>query len=1205
MATVSVNINAIDNMSAVIAALQQQLNQLQQQANINLGAAGRAAGQMMNYSQRLFENMLSSLGTKLWKTFTNNLKSAYNEIKAIDDELVVVRRVTGKTSEQLEGMSKNAMKVAQTYGVSASKYLSGVADFTRAGYQQQAEGLAELSVKLQRAGDVSESVANQYLLAIDKAYGLQGNIEALTAAMDGANQIGNEYATNVGEIAAGMGKLATIASTAHVGIDELTAALGTITAVTQRSGTEAATALRAIFLNIMGDTTTEIEDGAKWTAGEIEGLRQVLELYAPEVVRAAEATGTLIDPMEAIGALAKSYQDGILTEAKLFSMVSDIGGKLRTNQLMVLIKSWDMYESMLKTYAGASGSISREVENSLDSITVKTERLKASWVALVNNTVSSKMIKSTLDFLNGAVQAVDNLGNALTIVLGLVVALKAQRLATLFAGFTGQNQAWITNATGAIRGFGTTVTLIGVAISALNAAVNNHNNKLAEEQKSTAESGKKAAQSSAEIMKLYSTYITAKAGTEEYTTALHALAEALGLTAEEADKAEGSIKNLTLKQLREAENASKAALDAWNRKRFDDLSSAKGMAVGIWTDFKKMWGSGYSFSDPILHEYLSDELWDLFESMRDELGDYFHGDMFNLPSEKWAPAEMFVPAFESLQKLKAKLDAYANENKVDITGFKGYKMLSDYLTENISVYEQAKSMLDSYAISVRNARIEEMPMHDAMERTLADIKAGKEVDTKVLEDYAAAWDEMIESITDDAYEGRGKFVRDSLIRYLGETYPLIAKYSKEWREFTRSGDSGFSDSISDATNSVNNLTKALSTATKAKNEFDAAMERDAENKGFSDYQSAYSAYAEEIEAGRVNSQKAMAAARYLMAGSGYDFDTIYREEGFKGVNAFMKNGPYKKMYGDAEKTYAEGFLDVLGSLADKQTGEIKLGEKVVATYKKVGQQVEFTVNDLEGLGRVTKLGTDQTWQAIKALSVYGTLDTDIDKFTDSLKELGKEAGFLTEAGENGELGIDYQKLLAYAKESGMTPDQWKSMKDWLYILNEAGEISLSNVPDYEEGWQNYDDMAAGVAKEAQQAADNAEEAKENFEEAAEVVKETTPGMPVAGEGVQKPGQALYDAYAGVLSELDALIASKDYTITFNADGWPAIHTIEAVDNASDRVTHERTIQFNANGDVLYSLDVLRNKAGEVAETRQINYTANGDIANIAVVRADA
>ena len=179
------------------------------------------------------------------------------------------------------------------------------------------------------------------------------------------------------------------------------------------------------------------------------------------------------------------------------------------------------------------------------------------------------------------------------------------------------------------------------------------------------------------------------------------------------------------------------------------------------------------------------------------------------------------------------------------------------------------------------------------------------------------------------------------------------------------------------------------------------------------------------------------------------------------------------------------------------------------------------------------------------------------------------------------------------------------MKDWLNILNEAGEISLSNVPDYEEGWQNYDDMAAGVADKAEQAAASAGEARENFEEAAETVEETTPAMPEAGEGVQKPGQALYDAYAGVLSELDALIASKDYNIVFTADGGQAIHTIQTIETDAGTVTRDRTIFFDVNGNVVSVLDTLNTQAGQVAETRQINYTANGDIANIAVVRASA
>lgn len=64
MASVSVSINAIDNMSSVILQLQQMLNQLQNQANIRLGAG---LNNMMNYTARLYESMLNSLGNKLWK----------------------------------------------------------------------------------------------------------------------------------------------------------------------------------------------------------------------------------------------------------------------------------------------------------------------------------------------------------------------------------------------------------------------------------------------------------------------------------------------------------------------------------------------------------------------------------------------------------------------------------------------------------------------------------------------------------------------------------------------------------------------------------------------------------------------------------------------------------------------------------------------------------------------------------------------------------------------------------------------------------------------------------------------------------------------------------------------------------------------------------------------------------------------------------
>ena len=311
MANALLTINAEGrNALATIASIQNALNNLQNSSNLQIGAGanGNGPGQQLAQMKRglsELSSMTNAWAAAITRNVTSALKSAYNEIKNIDDQLVVVRRVTGRTGEELDKLTAHATNVAKQYGIAASDYLSSVASFSKAGYGQAADALGELSVKAQRVGDISQNVADQFLLAVDKGYQFNGSIEQLSNVLDGANEIGNRFATDVNEIAAGLGKVAPIAAQAHVSIYELEAALGTITSVTQRSGTEAATALRALFLNIMGDTKTEIEDGAKWTAGEIEGLQDLLRIYASDVVEAAEKTGKVINPMEAIAALSK------------------------------------------------------------------------------------------------------------------------------------------------------------------------------------------------------------------------------------------------------------------------------------------------------------------------------------------------------------------------------------------------------------------------------------------------------------------------------------------------------------------------------------------------------------------------------------------------------------------------------------------------------------------------------------------------------------------------------------------------------------------------------------------------------------------------------------------------------------------------------------------------------------------------------------
>jgi TP901 family phage tail tape measure protein len=506
----------------------------------------------------------------LWQVMGNaiaGLKRSFTEaletMKDVDDEMVTIRKVTGATTEELNRIEKQAYDTASAYGVAANEYLNSVANFSRAGYGEQASALAELATKTQIVGDTDAETAQQFLLSMDAAYKYQGRIEQLTKVLDGANEIDNNYATSIEKIAEGLGKVAPIAAQAHVGADELTAAIGTITAVTQRSGTEAATALRALFLNIIGDTKTEIDEGVTWTTGEIAGLRDVIKLYAKDAYDAAQATGSVINPMKAIGGLAQSMKDGLLTEQQLMEMVSDIGGKLRTSQLLALIQNWDMYESMLGDYADAVGSADKEVENALDSWTRKTEILKNKWTEFVGHLVETDTIKGALDQVIALVEFLDSDTGRLVIQLGLLVgvltlankgftALMNSGVGTFFGTLTsaiGGNAMAITQLTGQMKGLLAMLPKLGVGaaiFAALAVAISLSTEKARAYEKAL--KGVETAQSA--LGDTEDEYDTLISKTGELTEAEEKRLEVLRAIREEQEKA-----------VRDAESE---AWDAWN-----------------------------------------------------------------------------------------------------------------------------------------------------------------------------------------------------------------------------------------------------------------------------------------------------------------------------------------------------------------------------------------------------------------------------------------------------------------------------------------------------------------------------------------------------------------------------------------------------------------------------------------------------------------
>ena len=116
------------------------------------------------------------------------ISGAISDLKEMDTLLTEISKTSNRTEADLQALGQAAYGAASNYGRTVQDYLSGVLEMSRAGYSN-AEAMAELSLKAQSAGDMTAELANQYLIATDAAYQLDGSEEELSNILDGQNKI--------------------------------------------------------------------------------------------------------------------------------------------------------------------------------------------------------------------------------------------------------------------------------------------------------------------------------------------------------------------------------------------------------------------------------------------------------------------------------------------------------------------------------------------------------------------------------------------------------------------------------------------------------------------------------------------------------------------------------------------------------------------------------------------------------------------------------------------------------------------------------------------------------------------------------------------------------------------------------------------------------------------------------------------------------
>lgn len=999
---------------------------------------------------------------------TGLLRTALSEMKDMSDEMIVYQKVTKASADEMERIRASAYESAKRYGQTPTDFLSAASEMARAGYKENSAAMADLATKTKLVGDITAEEASRFLLAVDAGYQYSGSIEKLANVLDMTNEVSNNFATNTAKISEGMTLVASLGAQANIPIEQLIAALGTMTAATQRSGSEMARALRFTILNVLGDTTTEVEEGVKVAAEEVNNMSTALQHYAPAVVNAAKQSGKLINPMEAIGALAKAYKEGLIgTQEELFKLSKDIAGQRYYNAFAALIENWDtMYQEMLDKEAMAAGSADAEISVLVNSWTTKFNQLKTTWTELVNNSINEGFIKNLIDGTTHALEFAGSLENLATMAGGALFAIRS-----LSVGIKNLRQPGALMNLNTFGGFNLATGIAGIGVAAYGIIKSAYEAN----QRALQESAKKAAESAVASATTYTSL-------EELTRRYDEIAKD-GIQEEKGELTE--LKSLQ-DQLNGLVGDQATAIDIVNGKYGETLTALKKLNE---EQRKNLLETARANLSSAVASFIGADL----------NGEYFgnYTGVSGLPGQSTA----LMDYINALQYFR--VSRRDSPDPLDMSLY-----LTNVPTVDKDIIQFYKELQDLYNyIGSHNLRGEKAGLG---EKTI-----GEE------QNYTRMYSALGKFLQE--VEKTAKPVQTA--------YESVETLSEKMEEIGGEGSGEgtaeeAADAIGELTESVHTLTKSIENATTAKTKFDDAM-KTSKADAFKDYMEAFDTFKQELDAGRVNSTAMYAAARMMLGQDAYNatggtyagvmqamynrgsagtvldayqmLNTEYVDkqgrtiEGFGAYELLRRSG----VFGEGELTDASGNI-FIPELTDAQY------EQISAAYG--GVLVEVIMNALNALDQYdTKGAATESSVAADTGKAQEELGDSADKAAESLDKLSEAAEEEKKGIEGDGTGERVAQSAAYADtQTRKEQEEAKAAADAAEAdrLQKQREILETAQEAYKAVDQVVQNLANINAMEANPALANIISNLEYLEKAHQIDIQTGNGTKVTEETIQ-------------------------------------------------------------------------------------------------------
>lgn len=362
-----------------------------------------------NMQLKQTNNFLNQIGTTMINTvkwgiassvmnsFTGSIQEAFGYIKALDTSLTNIRIVTGQSSDEMAKFAVQANDAAAALGRQTKEYTQAALTF----YQQglDATAVKERTETVLKASNITGEATAQmaeYLTAVWNGFKTEVGNEV--EVVDKLAAVADTSASNMAELATGMSKTASVASSMGVDIDQLSAQLATIIATTRQAPESVGNALKTIYTRI-----ADIKTGA-------DGAETSLGNYSAQMARVGfnvlDANGKFRDMGEIMEEVGFRWKD--LTKEQQIYLARVMAGQRQINNITALFDNWDRYVKELNVSLQAEGTLEQKNAVYMESLAAHMKQLEAAKEGLISSFIDSDSFKGVIDGLTTAIKLFDN-----------------------------------------------------------------------------------------------------------------------------------------------------------------------------------------------------------------------------------------------------------------------------------------------------------------------------------------------------------------------------------------------------------------------------------------------------------------------------------------------------------------------------------------------------------------------------------------------------------------------------------------------------------------------------------------------------------------------------------------------------------------------------------------------------------------------------